>query len=105
MSFSRYGKYTRMLESQILPLRSQRSFARKITVHKRCCAARKTFKVQRRTKQAATRVRSIMSLKLYWMPISQPARCVAWALEYAGVEYESVNVMPGAHDVLLRAAR
>jgi glutathione S-transferase len=46
-----------------------------------------------------------MSLKLYWMPISQPARCVAWALEYAGVEYESVNVMPGAHDVLLRAAR
>ena len=38
----------------------------------------------------------MMGLKLYWMPISQPARCVAWALEYAGVEYESVNVMPGA---------
>ena len=36
-----------------------------------------------------------MDLKLYWMPISQPARCVAWALEYAGVEYESINVMPG----------
>ena len=36
-----------------------------------------------------------MGLKLYWMPISQPARCVAWALEHAGVEYESVNVMPG----------
>ena len=36
-----------------------------------------------------------MGLKLYWMPISQPARCVAWALEYAGVEYESINVMPG----------
>ena len=37
-----------------------------------------------------------MGLKLHWMPISQPARAVAWALENAGVEYESINVMPGA---------
>ena len=36
-----------------------------------------------------------MSLSLYWMPISQPARAVAWALSHEGVEFESINVMPG----------
>ncbi len=29
------------------------------------------------------------------MPISQPARAVAWALSHEGVEFESINVMPG----------
>ena len=71
---------------------------------KRCCAARQNLLVQR-LHETGCHARTIMSLKLYWMPISQPARCVAWALEYAGVEYESVNVMPGAHDVLLRPRR
>jgi hypothetical protein len=83
---------------QILPLRS--AFARKITN-----AAVLRAKPSTAPHETGCHARTIMSLKLYWMPISQPARCVAWALEYAGVEYESVNVMPGAHDVLLRAAR
>ena len=44
-----------------------------------------------------------MSLSLYWMPISQPARAVAWALSHEGVEFESINVMPGKETrVLLR---
>ena len=36
-----------------------------------------------------------MSLKLYAMPISQPARAVMWLLEWKDVEYETVNTIPG----------
>ena len=36
-----------------------------------------------------------MSLKLFAMPISQPARAVIWLLEWKGVDYETVNTMPG----------
>ena len=34
-------------------------------------------------------------MKLYTMPISQPARAVMWACLHEGLEYEQVDVMPG----------
>jgi len=34
-------------------------------------------------------------IKMYTMPISQPARAVAWACLYEGTEVEEIQVMPG----------
>ena len=34
-------------------------------------------------------------MKLYTMPISQPARAVMWAMAYEGTACEMVQVMPG----------
>ena len=34
-------------------------------------------------------------IKLYAMPISQPARAVMWLLEWKELEYETINTMPG----------
>ena len=51
-------------------------------------------KIRFSTKNSPTTTKD-MSLKLFAMPISQPARAVIWLLEWKGVDYETVNTMPG----------
>jgi glutathione S-transferase len=45
-----------------------------------------------------------VTAKLYWFPLSHPAQAARKALELKGVEFESVNVMPGMQRIHLRLA-
>jgi glutathione S-transferase len=45
-----------------------------------------------------------MTAKLYWFPLSHPAQAARKALELKGIEFESVNVMPGMQRIHLRLA-
>ena len=49
----------------------------------------------RKQVQAASSGTTSMTLTLFAMPISQPARAVQWALEHAGTAYVYENTMPG----------
>ncbi|HEY2161713.1 MAG TPA: glutathione S-transferase [Solirubrobacteraceae bacterium] len=45
-----------------------------------------------------------MNAKLYWFPLSHPAQAARKMLELKGVEFDTVNVMPGMQRVHLRLA-
>ncbi len=45
-----------------------------------------------------------MTAKLYWFGLSHPAQAARKALELKGIEFESVNVMPGMQRIHLRLA-
>ena len=42
--------------------------------------------------------KSIMVLKLYGLPLSQPTRAVIWALNWKGLKYELITIMPGSRE-------
>jgi glutathione S-transferase len=48
-------------------------------------------------------VRAVM-MKLYWFPLSHPAQAARRALQLKGIEFESVNVLPGMQRIHLRLA-
>jgi glutathione S-transferase len=43
-----------------------------------------------------------VTTKLYWFPLSHPAQAARRALQLKGIEFESVNVMPGTQRIHLR---
>jgi glutathione S-transferase len=43
-----------------------------------------------------------VATKLYWFPLSHPAQAAHKALQLKGIEFESVNVMPGMQRIHLR---
>ncbi len=45
-----------------------------------------------------------VTAKLYWFRLSHPAQAARKALELKGIEFESVNVMPGMQRIHLRLA-